>query len=296
MTFFSYIYETCNLLIVILMKRGLFVVLFVCSNLLAFSQAYMKVTPYDTLGVAQIRVLYEMKFMPDTLNRTKFLKRMMVLDIGEHGFSRFTEYNNWRQDSITVARTKDGRISDLDIFDARKIGGRVHDRYQLLKCYPDASHLQYIGFAGLDKFIYTEETPEFHWQLKPTEKKEIGGYVCSLAIGNYAGRTYKAWFTFDIPVSDGPWKLSGLPGLILEVEDETGEYTYSCTRIQKRAEHIAIQGMDSAFKTTRERFLKAFLRAKSDPGAIVKGFSDKLQGIKTNSKRKKNGYNPQEKY
>ena len=70
------------------MKRGLFIILFACSHLLAFSQTYIKATPYDTLGVAQIRVLYEMKFMPDSLNRTKFLKRMMVLDIGEHGFSR----------------------------------------------------------------------------------------------------------------------------------------------------------------------------------------------------------------
>ena len=280
----------------ILMKRGIFIILFVCSHLLAFSQAYMKATPYDTLGVAQIRVLYEMKFMPDSLNRTKFLKRMMVLDIGEHGFSRFTEYNNWRQDSITVARTKDGRISDLDILDARKFGGRVYDRFHILKSYPEASQLQYVGFAGLDKFIYTEETPDFHWQLKPTEKKVIGGYACSLAVGSYAGRTYKAWFTFEIPVSDGPWKLSGLPGLILEVEDESGEYAYTCTRIQKRTRYITVQGMDTAFKTTRERFLKAYHRTKSNPGAVVKGYADKLQGVQTNTKRKKNGYNPQEKY
>lgn len=115
-------------------------------------------------------------------------------------------------------------------------------------------------------------------------------------MGSYAGRTYKVWYTTEIPLSDGPWKFRGLPGLILEVEDLSGEYFYTCTKIQKHEGLIIVEGMDNVFKTTRERFLKAFQRTKEDPGAVVQSLGNKVQGDVLKKKRKKYAYNPQEKY
>ncbi|MEM6378940.1 MAG: GLPGLI family protein [Bacteroidota bacterium] len=57
------------------------------------------------------------------------------------------------------------------------------------------------------------------WQLTKNQRS-IGGIPCQEAIGTFRGRTYHAWFTYTIPISDGPWKLTGLPGLILEAYDE----------------------------------------------------------------------------
>lgn len=63
------------------------------------------------------------------------------------------------------------------------------------------------------------------WKLS-SETKEIAGFQCQKAKGNFRGRYYEVWFTPDIPVSLGPWKLLGLPGLILYAKDQTGSVEF----------------------------------------------------------------------
>ncbi|MBK7366312.1 MAG: GLPGLI family protein [Nitrosomonas sp.] len=53
------------------------------------------------------------------------------------------------------------------------------------------------------------------WQLQP-ERRRLGQYECRRATGEFRGRAYEAWYAVEIPVPSGPYKLGGLPGLILE--------------------------------------------------------------------------------
>ena len=67
-----------------------------------------------------------------------------------------------------------------------------------------------------------EKKPVINWKLK-SETKKIGDFKAHKAIGEFRGRTYTAWYTLEVPLPYGPWKLQGLPGLILEASDERGE-------------------------------------------------------------------------
>lgn len=66
------------------------------------------------------------------------------------------------------------------------------------------------------KPFYIKDTmPRFDWEIKE-DSKIILGYKCQKATLFFRGLNYVAYFTTEIPYSDGPWKLSGLPGMILE--------------------------------------------------------------------------------
>jgi GLPGLI family protein len=69
-------------------------------------------------------------------------------------------------------------------------------------------------------YIYEEPLPLMKWKLS-NESKQIGKFKCQKATTTFRGRSYVVWFTSEIPISMGPWKLHGLPGLILEAYDDT---------------------------------------------------------------------------
>lgn len=74
-------------------------------------------------------------------------------------------------------------------------------------------------------FIFREDLPVINWTIG-TQTKKIGDFDCIRAVGIFGGRTYDAWFTPEIPVGLGPYKLCGLPGMILEAASRDGKVAY----------------------------------------------------------------------
>ena len=253
----------------------------------------------DTLAPCDIQVKYELKFMPDTLERDKFKTQTMVLRMNTKGISVYQEYGKFRSDSVTAARTRNGKIKLSDTNEAIKYQTKARDYITIAKSWPEKHKILVRELMGLDgTFYYTEDKTDFGWEVDFTQTKEIGGYTCHSAKGSYAGRDYQAWFTPEIPISDGPWLFCGLPGLILEVSSLDKEFLYTCMSIQAGTGPVSLRSLDTAFKTTRERFLKAKERYKINPTAGIAAMVEagKLQTTMNLKNRKPRAYNPQEKY
>ena len=94
--------------------------------------------------------------------------------------------------------------------------------------------------------LLKENIPIINWNIKE-EFKELNTIKCQKAIGYFRGRLYTVWFANDIPVPYGPWKLQGLPGLILEAEDNKGQVFLKATKvILEEVAHIELPDLNKA--------------------------------------------------
>ncbi|MVZ66951.1 GLPGLI family protein [Sphingobacterium sp. DK4209] len=117
-----------------------------------------------------------------------------------------------------------------------------------------------------------EETPQIQWQLTD-ETKHIDQYRVQKAIGKFRGRTYRVWFSPDIPLPYGPWKLNGLPGLILEAKDERAEIIFEFGGIERLNKHVRIE-QPKSFKIkllNLNEYQKIYRRFRKDPIAFMQG-------------------------
>ncbi|MCH7408184.1 GLPGLI family protein [Belliella sp. DSM 111904] len=76
-----------------------------------------------------------------------------------------------------------------------------------------------------------EEILPIDWRIT-NEKKKIGKFNCIKATANILGREWEAWFSPELQVPFGPWRLNGLPGLILEAYDSTLDFIYHLAEVE----------------------------------------------------------------
>lgn len=104
----------------------------------------------------------------------------------------------------------------------------------IYKNLPKNDYLTFKGIVHLrgKVFTYSEPMPQFDWQIQDGDST-VCGYRCQKAQTTFRGRTWTVWYTMDLPYSDGPWKLCGLPGLILKATDSKDRFQYTAIEISK---------------------------------------------------------------
>lgn len=73
------------------------------------------------------------------------------------------------------------------------------------------------------KRVVKEEMNLFQWSFTQ-EEDTVLNYRCRKAKTQFRGRTYEAWFTTELPFRAAPWKIHGLPGVVLRLEIDKDYY------------------------------------------------------------------------
>jgi GLPGLI family protein len=196
----------------------------ICALLTAIFQAAVAQKP-DT---AQILVHYKFSHIRDTNNRTHHYTENMVLFVGKAA-SIYKSYDTQLQNELyrkqlqeQIANSGGGNFR-LD----HNITGSGTDYYQFI------NNRKLVRKELLvNPYIINDVLPVINWHIS-SDKANFGELHCQKATCHLKGRDYTAWFCPDLPVRVGPWKLNGLPGVIIEAYDAKKEVVFKFDRVEK---------------------------------------------------------------
>lgn len=80
-----------------------------------------------------------------------------------------------------------------------------------------------------------ENLPLFSWKIL-NEYDEFNKIKVQKAETNFRGRDYVAWFSVDYKIPIGPWKFSGLPGLLIKIKSLDNEVDFELKKIKEITE------------------------------------------------------------
>ena len=231
------------------------------------------------------RFFYELTFKPkkgiDSLQKT-----VMILDVTDKK-SLYRDYLTVSQDSVLKIEVekmqKAGVFKDLSkSFQMPKFAYKITKEYPTMKVNFSERMLNSV-------FGYNEE-PKFNWKIS-NDKQKIGEYEAQKATTEFGGRKWTAWFTESIPFPDGPYKFSGLPGLIVKIEDAEKNFSWVLTANKplKEFEELSYsEKLSAQFGArndvtiiNRDKFESSFEEYKKDPFASIRAqFTPEMKAMK----------------
>lgn len=182
-------------------------------------------------NVAHYRAEYSYLYKKDS-TKAGYYKDIYYLDICKSGHSYFYSRAANYKDSVKTALFAQGehwaevaeRIRPLPSglkwnLDKRFVEGKYH----------------YTNRLSIHFYRAIEDLQMPQWELQP-DTLTIGGWLCHKAVATVGGRVWEAWYAPQIPISDGPWLLWGLPGLIVFAKDSKGYFKFRCESVGQLAE------------------------------------------------------------
>lgn len=217
------------------------------------------------------RFFYELTYKPKK-DSAKTEKVMFSLDITPER-SVFRDYTMIAQDSTMKAMVEEMQKAGV-YKDMMKSIKWPKFSYKITKSYPsfEVEYAEAItsGFTPVN--LAYKEKPTFDWKIG-SETMKIGEYNTQKATTNFGGRTWTAWFSKDLPMQDGPYKFSGLPGLIVKIEDKDQNYSFELKGnkpVKDFQEFTYFEKMQTGsgpktIELDREKFESKFADYKKDP-------------------------------
>jgi GLPGLI family protein len=216
------------------------------------------------------QVIYRLEYQPDSTNIKSKKYENFVLLLNETN-SVFKSQKMYLQDSASEADEKKGSMGNM----AFAMSTNTKFKYSILK---DSSELiTTLDYVDFDKYVYTEPKKSFEWQIMD-DTLTIAGIKCQKAQTYFSGRLWVAWFAPEIPISDGPYKFNGLPGLILQISDARGYYSFSLIYSTNTPAISIFPKTPSPIKVSKEKYFATLKHFNENRYEMVQ-----LRGIKFTS-------------
>ncbi|WP_244140812.1 GLPGLI family protein [Kaistella flava (ex Peng et al. 2021)] len=171
---------------------------------------------------------YQYQFIPDSTATENKISQLMILNINKDR-SEFYSIEKMKIDSTLLARRNKGNN------DPRYTQSEYISTYRILK-YPNEKTLDHKLTLGVTSYLLKDDR-KINWKLE-SEFVEILGYKVQKATTTFGGRKWIAYFTRDIPFTDGPYKFRGLPGLIVKVTDENDQHLFELVGVKNSTENF----------------------------------------------------------
>ncbi len=184
----------------------------------------------DSIGLIDYKIYYGTLVVTDKDDpEIKEVGTSVVL-VGTNGLV-FDDYIEYKRDSLIWNAAK-WKLPATNTINLGLAYGRPLISFTSAIIFGRNIHIFQPNLGSSLRARYEEAVPKLDWQIT-SEEKEIGGYKSQKATVSYRGRVWTAWFTEELPMPYGPYIFGGLPGLILELRDQKGEYAFTFSGIEK---------------------------------------------------------------
>lgn len=198
----------------------------------AYLPIYASIIEIKEPAILEVSFLKECNLDTNDRVQPKMFPGDMALRVGKTSAMFYPPKSLW-YDSLSTANHE---LANKIYYDANPPGSKTYvavggyEHEYIFRNIHEGETMVYGRMAG-EASCYKEPTELPEWTVG-TETKEVLGYECIKATASYRGREWTAWFTPEIPISEGPWKLAGLPGLVLEAYDRHSDYRFVATGIK----------------------------------------------------------------
>lgn len=220
-----------------------------------FSQGLDMSYPVKNLEQVELKATYNLTFQPDSLNPLEIREEKMLLFLGKTQ-SNFLSKNRFLSREVIKSLSTEADLQAV-LTTRGLLPPPSRFKFEIYKNFPQGK-ISKIEYILPDYFKYQENLPLLKWSIS-NETKNILGYQVQKATTSFAGRNWIAWFAPEIPYSDGPYKFSGLPGLILKLHDTRNHYLFELVSIEEPEE---VQAIEFPVRRYIETTKKDFFRAK----------------------------------
>ena len=215
------------------------------------------------------RAIYSFCHIKDTLSPANRYTEEMALFFTMKQSSYFS-HTKFYSDSILQARLKivetGGKISEVEFKEAVKF--KITTPEELYYNFEEGKFLFTHPWIG-ETLAIENKADIIDWQLQDSTKT-IEGLICFKAVCRFKGRDYEVWYCPEIPTKAGPWKLNGLPGLIIQAIDQSGSISFSLKSLNYSKEIIAlIKPPTLVRQVSQEQFNKLKIGLLQNPQAYI---------------------------